>query len=62
MILDSEEQRTNLIQIITSLPLQGNLQAMSQNVQALSELLNAVKNAKIEQVKVEENGPTTKGN
>ena len=47
MILDNEEQRANLMQIITTIPLQGNLQNMSQNVQALAQLLEAVKNAKI---------------
>lgn len=47
MQLDNEDQRTTLVQLITNIPLQGNLQAMAQNVQALGALLEAVKNAKI---------------
>jgi len=62
MILDNEEQRANLVQVITNLPLQGNLQAMAQNVQALGALLEAVRRATIEEVKVGDNGPPTKGN
>jgi len=47
MILDNEEQRVILMQVITTIPLQGALQAMAQNVQALGQLLEAVKSATV---------------
>lgn len=48
MQLDNEDQRTTLVQLITNIPLQGNLQAMAQNVQALGALLEAVRNASVQ--------------
>lgn len=51
MILDSEEQRATLLNIVTALPLQGNLQEMTKNVQVLTLLYNAIKQAKISEEK-----------
>lgn len=47
MILDNEDQRVTLLNIVASLPLQGNLQEMTKNVQVLTLLYNAIKQAKI---------------
>lgn len=48
MKLDSEQQRKMLTQIINSMPINGNLQAVTQTVDALQGLLRVIETAGIE--------------
>lgn len=52
MKVDSEQQRQELVQIITNVPMQGTLQQMAQSVQALGNLLTAVQGATVEEKEV----------
>ena len=49
MILDSEEQKQNLLSLLAIVPFNGNIsQGIDRMVMQVSELMGVVKNAKVE--------------
>lgn len=52
MVLDNEMQRQQLIEVLNTIPISGNLQQVTQIADRLSKLIQAVATAPLEDDKV----------